>query len=92
VTETNDADVSYPACSPAQGAVMTTPGSSAGGGWVATRRGHENILIHVVEKAVPNIRPTAVRHGEPKDEPEQATVRRQREGTLSGLVSRVLWD
>jgi len=55
---------------------MGTTGSSVGGGCVATRRGNKAVLIHVVGKAVPNIRPAAVRYGEPKDEPERATVRR----------------
>ena len=76
MTETNDAAVAYSACSPAQGGVMGTTGSSAGGAWVATRRGHKTVLFHVVGKAVPNIRPASVRRSESEDEPERAKVRR----------------
>jgi len=92
VTDTIDAAFAYPACGLSQGEVMGTTGSSAGGGWVATRRGHRTVLIHMVGKADPNIRPASVRCSAAYDEQERATVRRWRMGTLRGLVSRVLWD
>jgi len=75
VTDTDEAACAYPACGPAQGEVMGTTGSLAGGGWVATPWGHKTVLIHMVGKAVPNIRPASVRRSGPKNEPERATVR-----------------